>query len=167
MIIIYVILGFLAAVVAYLLIAPLYLEINSKKRLFQVRFHRIGSARLNLGDNSLLLQLRILGIGREIDLLTPRKAGAKKPNQQAKSTSPPLRKVLAVIRSFKVNQLSLQLDTGDMALNGLLFPLVTTAGWLMNREVGINFAARNEFVLEIENNALRMVRAYLFTTQNN
>jgi hypothetical protein len=163
MAIIYVILGILAAGIGYLLFAPFYLEINTRNLLFRLRFHRIGTARLNFRDNSLLLHWSVLGMGKEIDLLAVRKEGTKKRSQQSKTSIPPRHKILAVLESFKLNKFSLQLDTGDMALNGLLFPWFMGAGCMIHRKVGINFADRNELILEIENNALRMVRAYLFT----
>lgn len=171
MIAVYVILALLAALLAYLLTAPLRLEIDTSKGVLRVRFHALAGARLNATGNSLVLQWNILGIHKDLDLLsilTEQKKDsdrARLEKRRKNSPSIPFRKILAIIRSFKVRKFSLYIDTGDMELNGQLFPLLAGAGWFIHRDMRINFNGKNELVLDIENNALRVMRAYLFTKQ--
>lgn len=170
MVVAYVILGLFAGLVLYLLFAPFYLEIDTSKSICMARLHWLGVARLLIRENSLVLRWRILGIGKDTDLVVEtRGPKSSKPNKRSKkprkAADPPLRKIIAVIRSFKVNKFSLQLDTGNMELNGLLFPWLSGVSWLLHRNVWINFNDRNELILEIENNAFRVLRAFLFTNK--
>jgi len=73
-----------------------------------------------------------------------------------------IRKVQAVITSFKISKCLITLDTGDMALNGILYPWFLWIGELMSKDISINFCNRNEIVLEIENNFFRVLRAYIY-----
>ena len=169
MVAVYIILGLLVLVVAYLLIAPFYLEINTSKDLFRIRFHRLGFARLSI-DDSIVLHWRVFGIGKDIDMLSLRKESNEHKTKKLKkvtktSTTPPIYKIVGVVKSFRVNKFSLQLDTGNNELNGFLFPWFVGAGILAHRDLWINFIGRNELVMEIENSALRMMHAYLFTNK--
>lgn len=152
----------LLGVLGYLLFAPFYLELNSGSGLCRVRFHRIASARLAIQENTLLLHLRIIGWRKRLDLLAqgqkrekprPKKAPKKRPQVS-------LRKMWAVVRSFKVNRCRLAVDVGDVQTNGLLFPWLLLVGRLTGQPIGINFLHENEIILEIENSFFRMLWAY-------
>jgi hypothetical protein len=69
-------------------------------------------------------------------------------------------KILNVIKSFKVNYFYLTIDTGNMPLNGILYPLVYLLGVKIKQEVSINFIGRNVLKLQIENSLARVSRAY-------
>ena len=164
MVVVYVILGLLTALVVYLLFAPFRLEINTTDGVLRARFHILARACVRNKNDTVFLEWCILGVRKDLDLRSafPAKENAPPRRQQRKSSSIPFRKILSVVRSFKVNKVSLQFDTGDMALNGKLFPVFMGAGWLVRRDVRIIFNGNSELVLEIENNAFRLLRAYLF-----
>lgn len=163
----YIVLAILVGLIGYLLTAPFYFEIDTTKELFRVRFHVLARARLLNRNNKLYVQWRILGLGKEIDLMSlqgkakPKKV-VSKPSED--SFNPQWPKIRKAVNSFKVNKFSLRLDTNDMALNGILFPMFATASWLTRKDVWITFNQQNELILEIENSAFRLLKAYLSPT---
>jgi len=152
------------AVFAYLLFAPFYLELNSSSGLCGIRFHRLAYAKLIITDNTLIIDLWIAGWVRRIDLF------AKNAKPKAKLIKPKRKKpfkvsfsrVEAVLKSFKINKCYLNIDTGNVQLNGMLYPCFYWVGKVSHRPVGINFLDQNEIILEIENNMARVIRALIF-----
>jgi hypothetical protein len=152
-------------VFVYLLVAPFYLEIDSESALCRIRFHFLASAGLRVSDSSLILNLKIAGWKKRIDLLAPRKQKKKsveeKVKRQRKKTLIPFRKIWAVMKSFRINKCELSFDFGDMPLSGILYPLFQWLGILTGKSIKINFWNENKITLEIENNFARMIWAYI------
>jgi hypothetical protein len=147
----------------YLLFAPFYLEINSKTGLFRVRFHKLASARIYMAENSLFIDLKIMWWHKIIDLLTPKEKHMKteKKKIQKEKAKISLRKILLVVKTFKVNKFYLTIDTGSMWLNGMIYPLFLWLGMRLKRNVMVNFVNENEIIFETENNLFRILRVYI------
>jgi hypothetical protein len=77
----------------------------------------------------------------------------------------PWRKLIAIIRSFKVEKFSWHLDTGDFALNGELYGLFACYKYTFGHDVTINFAGDNYLALTIKNSAWRVLKALLKTNK--
>ncbi len=171
MILIIVCISIIGAVLCYLLFAPFYVEIDSEQGFFRFRFHELGSVDLRIVDYSLLLHIRVIRWTKDIDLLKTKrtskdkkkreeKVGKKKgkENQWMKVTP---KKIIAVLKSFKINKCDVLIDSGDVQLNGILYPIFYLAGYYSNKNIRINFINENVIRLEIENSVARMSRAYL------
>ncbi|MDB4905134.1 MAG: hypothetical protein JWQ63_4415 [Mucilaginibacter sp.] len=120
------------AVVSYVLFAPFYLEINTSTGLCSIRFHHLASAKLIISDRSLLIDLWIAGWAKQIDLFAKTVTGKEKSNQSLKKKKRfkiSFNKVKAVVKSFKVTKCYLTMDTGNVELNGVLYPCFY---WLSN-----------------------------------
>lgn len=151
-------------IVIYLLFAPFYLEIDSIKDLFRVRFHRLAAARLVIKERSVKVELIIAGWKREFDPFS-RALYKSKPHPAIKkrrksSISLPL--IKAMVKSFKINSCYLSIDTGDMPLNGILYPGFYWLSRLTGKTFEINFSDKNELILEIKNNIARIIRVFIF-----
>ncbi len=86
----------------------------------------------------------------------PKKTG-KKPK---KSKAFPLQLIIDILRSFRVRQFKLQIDTDDYVWNAWLFtPVYLIPG--LRRHISINFMGRNGLVLQIENQLWRLGLAAL------
>jgi hypothetical protein len=161
----------LLTALGYVLLAPFYLELDSRSGLCRFRFHRLASARLAIVENTLILHLWVAGWQKQLDLLE-KLAGNGKPSQKkikenlkrdGKRPNVPMRKIWGIVRSFKVNTFLLSFDAGNVRTNGLLFPWFLLAGRLTGKPIGINFLKENDLVLEIENSFFRILRAYFST----
>ncbi|MDO3627853.1 hypothetical protein [Mucilaginibacter sp. BT774] len=159
----------ISVVFSYLLFAPFYLEINSTDGLFAVRFHKAASVKLAFIDHSLKIDLKILGWKKQIDLLDEifkrkPKEKADKKSSKGKAWRPSLTTIKAVIKSFKLNKCYLNIDTGNMQLNGILYPCFYWLNKYTGKPIGINFEDKNEVVVEIQNNCAGIIRAFIYSS---
>lgn len=162
----------IAAIFGYLLFAPFYLEINSNNNLYAVRFHHLASARIIVINDSLKIDLRIIGWKKQIDLLNQlfkRKPRETTPKQHKKSKSklPRLGLIKSILKSFKVNKCYLDIDTGNMQLNGMLYPGFYWISKYTGNPIGINFQNQTEIIIEIQNNCARVIRAFIYSSLKN
>jgi len=157
----------IVAVFSYLLFAPFYLEINSLNGFYGIRFHRVAFAKLILIDNSFKIDLYVAGWRKQFDLFTkPSKRKQKETPIQSERKKKPFKisfgRVKAVIKSFKIHKCYLDIDTGNVQLNGILYPGFYWLGKYTNKPITVNFFDKNEIILEIENNIARIIRAIIF-----
>ncbi|MFI5151337.1 MAG: hypothetical protein ACHQRM_16520 [Bacteroidia bacterium] len=154
---------------AYLFFAPFYLEINTVSGLYSVRFHRLCTASIRIEDQSFVAEIKLPGWRKQIDLM---EIGTKKPTTKrapkktiAVKKKQPMsfsrKKIWGVLRSFKINTCEIVLDTGDMQLNGILYPLFFMLGCYSNKEIRINFLNENRIILQVRNSLARMSWAYI------
>ncbi|MBV8390534.1 MAG: hypothetical protein JO080_12090 [Mucilaginibacter sp.] len=153
----------IAVLLGYLLFAPIYLEINSLNGLCGARLHHLASANLVLVDSSFKINLSIIGWKKQIDLLSKRKT-RKKASRKKKSRKFRLGLFKVLLKTFKVNQCYLSIDTGDVQLNGLLYPGFYWLNKYTGKSIGINFLGKNEIILQIENNLARLIKAFILST---
>ena len=161
MIVLLLILLLLVLCLSYLLFAPVYLEIDSRTTLCRMRFHRLMSVNLVI-DNSLNLELRIAWWKKTFDLLGAHKKTirpAKK--RRRKRRQFPFGRFLSLLQSFKVNKFMIDIDTGEDYLNGILFPLFYLTGLKTGHDIRINFYDDSNLVIEIENNIISMLLAFI------
>ena len=155
-----------AFAIAYIVFAPFYFEIDSKINLLQFRFHNLASLRLVIEESGMMIEIKVAGFSKQIDLLNQRiltnsdKPVVKKKTLRRNKISS--KRIKQVIKSFKVNKCSVELDTGDVQWNGILFPFFFMIGNIIKRKVQINFEGRNELELEVENSIARMIWAYIY-----
>jgi hypothetical protein len=156
-------LGIVTAILFYLLLAPIRIEINTRLNIYGARFHRLARVRFFSTPESMYMEWHVLGWHKSIDLLaiSPQKAKRKENTESKKSGTMSAHKFIAVLKTFKISACHIVLDTGDMALNGILYPWLLGMGRLVNGDVRINFNNENSILLEIENNLLRLFWAYL------
>lgn len=159
-------------IVVYLVTAPFVVEIDSVRELYQLRMHRLASARLHLRESSLMLNMNIAGWKKEVDLLqqkqkgkmdsaeTTRKRTEKSRKRKSKMS---MKKIWAVLRTFRVRTFFVNVDTGDMPTNGILFPVLYGLSVWSRREFHINFVNQNVIRLEVRNSVARVLWAYLKT----
>lgn len=157
--------SFLILIFAYLLFAPFFLEVDSGSGLYLVRFHRLFSARLSFKENSVFADLRIAWWKKQIDLLetksSEKQTEVKKDKKEARRIS--FRKMLGIIRSFRIKKLFVDWDTGDIPLNGLLFPFFLLLSAKSGKHININFKGENKLILKLENNLARIIWAFIKT----
>jgi hypothetical protein len=154
-------------VVLYLLFAPFYLEIDTEKNLLRLRFHRFAYVRLLIENSSLKLHINIAVWNKKIDLLRqPVHENKKvsptriKPARKAQKIS--LKKVIAVLKTFKVNKCAVNMDFGDIQWNAILFPLFFWMSRMTGKHIQVNFTGKNNVKLEIQNNFARIIFAFLY-----
>jgi hypothetical protein len=162
----------LAGVLAYLLWAPMVIEIDTRRRWYGVHYGPALDAQLfleHLADPSLvvrflrwrwrwpLLTKRILSPTRKADPSTRPSRWTSLFQRRRRLTLP---KILKLLRTFRVRRFDLLLDTDDYVLNAQLYPVstfLTFRGW----PVTVNFLHQNELTLRIENRMSRIMWALI------
>ena len=158
-----VLLGFVLLLLSYILLAPLYIELDSRKRLFRFRFHRLASARIYLASESLFIDFKIIWWVKTVDLFLPRKKKDEKVKRKKKRRRMNMKsfnKIWAAVKTFKVKKCSVNIDTGDMPLNGIIYPVFVWLSYKTGRTFSINFQDENEIIFVSKNNIARMLWAY-------
>jgi len=154
--------GLPGVLVIYLLFASWVLEVDSAAGLYRFSLVPVFYVRWVSGDFPPYAEMRILGFRRTLDFSDrDRKRG--KPVKRKRS-HPKIRfrssRMGAVLHSFRVRNFYLNIDTGDMALNGRLFPWV----YLIRAQTGlrcyINFTGNQTMQCIVKNNLYRVIRAY-------
>lgn len=158
------ILVLLLGIIAYLLFASAYLLIDSRQGRVECGLGPLARARLKLEPRP-MIQLSIVGWKQEI-ALTGRKRKATQPaaklaHRSRRLSARAMRRIWAAIKSFRVRQFCLRMDTGDVQLNGLLFPLAYWLARRTGRPIDVNFTNHNELVVEVHNNLARLLWAYV------
>jgi hypothetical protein len=151
--------GLILSILSYLLFAPFYIEINTQNGLCGIRFHKLLTAKLKVTQSSLLLDLKIAGIQKQIDLLTQKNTSKQATKKKVENTS--YKKILAILVSFKVNKFYLTICFDNMSLNGILYPFFRWLSFKTEKVIEINFCGQNEIAFEAENNFFRVIRAYI------
>lgn len=152
----------LLVILVYLLWAPVVLFIDTASNKYQLRYGALAKASLE-SDPVELIRLRISIFFLRFNTYPLRwKKGAKKTDKRKtrrKSRRMSFRQLNKLLRSFRVRQFLLQLDTGDYVLNAKLIPLAVAAQ-VAGAKVMVNFQNSNRFVLKLENRAFDILKSF-------
>lgn len=163
----WIILALILALLLWILFAPIIIYMNTERHVYF--FHMVGFLKVQplWNDGGLRLGISLPVHRFEIDLLKKRKKKKKaKPKEREKSkkgwkaVKPTKDRILAVIKSFKIKQFKLSLDTGDYVTNALLVPAFYAAN-AKGIQATINFQGESHILLEISNTVWTIGRAYL------
>lgn len=156
----------LLGLLAYLLLMPLELCLDSYQDRYSLRMG--GLARASLEKDPMELIRLHLKVGflhfywRPSDLQRFKKKDSK---EKAGKKAGRVRKFKVsqfkrLLGSFRVKSFRLEIDTGDPLLNARLYPLV----FLLPPPVGdirLNFINRNHILLEITNRPINLLKAFI------
>jgi hypothetical protein len=146
----------------YVFVSPFYIELDSRVNKCVVRFNVLARARLYAGKESLFMDLQIIGWHKKIDLLTRQvKRSEKKARARGRTSGASLQKIGAVLKSFRLSNCHISVDTGDNALDGTLYPWLLLVSRLIGQDIRINFQNECKIVAVIENNFYRILKAYI------
>jgi hypothetical protein len=159
---------------AYVLLAPMRLFIHTENDEIGVSLGAVIKGELiwNEGEGGPIIDLRLPFLRRRIYLLswaefqTPNGTDSnlirdeQKRKKSSKKQVLPLHKMLAVVKSCKVREFQLNLDTDDFCLNAQLFPVFYLAS-LRGTQVDINFCGKNNLDLVIENRLFNMILHFI------
>jgi hypothetical protein len=166
----------LLSVILFVVFTPVTLQVDSTRGLVAgLRVWGLGSGALTFRGDEFWLQARVWWWSRQwrlIELLqkqhaarehkaSKRKEKNVKPKRKVTDHFPGWNKLKAVLRTFHVRHLRLDVDTGSMELNGQLYPIAWWMAKWSGRDIQINFHGRFLCQLEVRNRAARVLWAYL------
>ena len=163
------IVGVLLIVIVAILMIPLSLRIDTERGIYQFNAGGVFLCRILGIPGDILLQFRLMGFTWSKSLmqalLTPRaeKKEQKKEKPKGKKRrgmKMSLRKIRAILRSFRIKQFDLDLDTDNYRLNAYLFPIF----FFLNGRRGnwsVNYNGNVRFKLHVVNRPVRVLYALL------
>ena len=155
------ILIFICLLLLWLLLAPLQLEIDSRKPGASLKWVSIGNATIWY-EEEWWLSFRVLFFHKKLRMASmkakPKKAAARPVKKPKRSPKGLFKKMIRVLRTFRVKEWRLAIDTGDYTLNARLFPLNFQTG--LSTHLLVNFTDENYLYIRIRNRPLKMLYAY-------
>jgi len=158
----------LSILLCWLLSSPITLEMDTRLPEAQLRWKGICAVRLVYEKEQMWLYLRTLFIKKKWQLKGrgSKRAGGKNirgasTRRKKRRRGIPFSKMIRVLQTFRVDVLSIALDTGDPVLNAQLYPL-TFFPFRAGRTIRINFEDCNYVLLRISNRPWRALAAWLF-----
>lgn len=156
---------FVLMIILYLLFAPFYIEVNSITSLYRIRFHHLASISLKPVNGSVTLELNILFWKKQLNRSQNNEPGIQRikdeKNKKTRKRSLSMQTLKNLLMSFKLNTFDVLLDTGDVTLNGKLYPFFYLLGIFIRKPVQINFTGQSHIILEIENSLARLALAFI------
>ena len=139
----------LLVVIAWFLFAPLWVVIDTKQQRFFAEIRGLVKIRAVPGEKGWQTFWHPFHSKRHVKV------------QHRKFSGKLLHKAVAVVRTFRVKKLVLDIDTGDVILNAYLFPVFFLLS-NSSRKLNINYNGELIFILEMKNRVARIIRAMLF-----
>ena len=167
MIVLYALLFIVIGFLCYIFFAPFYLEIDTSRGLYRIRLHWLASISIKPVDDFLIIELKLAGFTKQMDRLSTEVSPTRKHvfpvKKKHRKRTPAIQwsKVKSVIASFRIKKCRIRFDSGDVQLNGMLFPLAYWISSYSGKDVRVNFTGENEIILEMKNSLARMSWAYI------
>ncbi len=157
----------LGILVTYLLLVPIILSINTQKNDYYIQLKGLAKANFEPHEEELLrIKLKVFFMTfyfYPIDEYYKRKRVKKLKSKKHKTKSRKrlsLYKGLQVLKTFKVKQFVIDMDTGDVVKNAKLYPAFA----FLNYHVGgfnINFQGRNQLAVRLQNRPIDIIKLFI------
>jgi len=161
-----VILSLLLVVLISLLLIPIHVLIDTTKNQYFVQLKGLAKANI-LSDRKELVKIsvKVLFFKFSFYPLRKKKTSVKersenKVAQKKSSQSFKFRKIITLMKSFKIKRLFVNLDTGDCIRNAQMYPLFAFFNY-HGGNFNINFEGRNQMVLHLQNRPIRIIRSFI------
>ena len=153
--------------IIYLLFIPVILFIDTATNQYYIQLRGLAKASIELhSEEILIIKLRISFFNFYFyPLRKKRSSNTKKKKMIIRNGFKNIkkfgfRKILRVLRSFKIKNLVIDMDTGDWILNAKLYPILS----YLNYKVGsfnINFEGRNRMALHMQNRPISIIKLFI------
>ena len=155
----------LSAILCYLLFMKLILYVDTANNEFYVQAKGLVKAKIEPHDTE-LIQIKFNTMFLKFSFFPLRKSKKKKKKSKAdKTTVSKLRtievqKLLRIARTFKVDQLLVDVDTGDCITNAKLYPPFAFMNYY-GGQFSVNFEDRNRLLLNVQNRPIRIIKSFI------
>ncbi len=157
----------------WLVFGPVRLKINTMKHRYEIILPGIFRGMVIPTDDFLVIKLWIFAIPIKFDPLKPgkrKKTGKKekieKKKKKTKKGDIPVNKIrtmaIRIMKSFTIEKLYWNMDTGDFVLNARLVPVFNAVS-STKRHLTINFQETNEFEIIIKNRIFNFIKIAIRT----
>ena len=149
------------ALLTFLLVTPIIIEVDSElDRPLRLIWRGIGMFSVFVEGDRFWGEFRAFGFHRQFPFKGRPKQKAERPTKKQKRSRFTMRMAINLIRSFRIRELVWHLDTGDFVLNARLFAV---AALLSRPHIGIfiNFTSSNSLRVTVTNRLISLIWAYV------
>ncbi len=161
-----IIIALLIIFLVYVLLAPIALVINTDKNQYFIEQKGLLKAQLATDEKEVFkIRMKVFFFNFNLYPLKKKtsskskKKHVKLKRKRSKKTVK-FKRVMSVIKSFKIKKFHLELDSGDCINNAKLYPAFAFLNY-MNIDCHINFTGRNSLILAIENKPIRIIKSFI------
>lgn len=148
-----------------LLFVPLEIHINTSTNQYYLQLRGLARASLE-GHEAELIRIRLSVLFRNFYFYPLKKRGTVKRKRiekerikkRRRKMAP--RKIWALLKSFKVKKLLVDIDTGNCISNARLYPAFSFLNYYAGG-FNINFQGRNQVVLSVQNRPLYIIKSFI------
>jgi hypothetical protein len=157
-----VILAVFLFLVIYLLLIPVTLFIDTESNQYYIQLRGLAKASIMQHDKEILIvKLKVLFLKFYIyplNYLTPSKQNKR--HIKKKATLIKIKRILKILKTFRVKRLFVNIDSGNCILNAKLYPLFALLNY--NREnFHVNFEGQNQLVLHLKNRPINIIKSII------
>ena len=162
----YIILILVFLFILYLLLLPIVIVIDTISDQYYVHLKGLAKANVIADEKELFkIKLKVFFFNFSFYPLKKKKTTLDGKSKEKRVKKKSGRRVkfktgLRVLKSFKIKQFYLNLDTGDCICNAKLYPIVA----FLNHYEGnfhINYQGSNQLVLVLENRPIRIIKSFI------
>ncbi|WP_420601112.1 hypothetical protein [Flagellimonas sp.] len=148
----------------YLLFAPLVLFIDTKDNTYFLKLKGLAKASFE-PDKLEFIKIKLRIAFMNFDFYPLRKSHHSKKEKVGekkliKKRNIGIKQITALLKSFKLEKLYLNLDTGDFVLNAKLYPIFHFLDYRVGR-FNINFQGNNRMVLMARNRPINIIKVFI------
>lgn len=153
--------GILFCLLGYILFATLLIEIDTRYNTCKFSIQPIFKLSWVRNEQLGYFEMNFLGIKKKLGWPNFQKKKKKVKTSKSKKIQFRFNQIFLILKSFKIKKWLITIDTGDMPLNGKLFPIAYLCKRITGKSFHINFVGKNELVVTVENNLFGILKAYV------
>ena len=157
---------FIILLLAWILVSPLELKIDTRIPEIIIRWRSIGSASVVYENDEWWLHIHVLFFNKNWSLMQmifadkkDKKKVKKIQSQRKKSNSSWIGRFFKITRTFRISQLKIAIGSSDNTINANLYPLNFLP--LTRQYVYVNFIDENYLLLTVKNQPFRIIYALM------
>ncbi len=157
----------LVLLVAYLLLMPIILSINTATNEYYIQLKGLARAYIEPHKEEIIrIKLNVFFMRFyffPIDEIIKRNKAKKikpKKHKTKRRKSLVINKGLQVLKTFKVKQFAIDMDTGDVVQNAKLYPAFACLNYYKGG-FNINFEGRNRLVVRLQNRPIDIIKLFI------
>ena len=158
--ILFIIIGIFILLLAWLVFGPITIRIDTDHHEYSLNMVHLLTISPQWDEQGFRFLFQFPFYQFKLDPQEKTKPKIKKTKGKTKKGGIKLNKIWSVLKSFKVRQFALSLDTDDYCLNALIFPVFHQLT-VMGLQIKVNFQGENYCLMVIRNNLWRMGISYL------
>ena len=165
MMILIIILSVLGAILCYLLFLKMVLYIDTANNEYYVQAKGLVKAKIESHETE-LIQIKFNTLFLKFSFFPLRKSKKKRKKTKTDKASVSrhrtveIQKLLRIIKTFKVVQLLVDIDTGDCITNAKLYPPFALMNYY-GGQFSVNFEGRNRLLLNVQNRPIRIIKSFI------